>query len=186
MIEKKEKIRLGKQTEEGYEYASSLRFDKDLLAQVEEFQKEESVRERLRGEVKTLRDFIGGFTKREKNNNIFYYRAVGRKLRFLEKSAFKGVELWSAFRLIYEWLPDILPHISKPRVARNHIATMYYLDKVDERDLGKADWRQWYSIAMFPELFTSRKHYKKILAAINQSKIKGSLREAIPIILKKS
>lgn len=181
----KKKLRLGRKTKDGYQYAAAVNLGQDLTAQIEEFAKEKGIKELLKKEVDKLSRIVKSFKNEEKENNIFYYYMVGKNLKFLEKPAFKEVERWSAFRLLYEWLRSLLPHISETELASKHIAMMYHLGKVDRGDLLRVTWWQWYEIVKFPELFTNRKKYKKILKLVKRKDIKGSVRSIIKGTLKK-
>lgn len=180
----KKKLRLGKKTKDGYQYAAAVNLGQDLTAQIEEFAKEKEVKELLKKEVDKLSRIVKSFKNEEKENNISYYHTIGKNLKFLEKPAFKEVERWSAFRLLYEWLPSLLPHISDTELGSKHIGMMYYLGRADSKDLPRATWWQWYELVKFPILFANKKKYKKILIMIQRKGIKGSVRSIIKDALK--
>ena len=174
----KKKIRLGKQTKDGYQYHATGNLGPGLTTQIEGFVKEKEVKDLLKKKVDKLNKITQSFKDQEKKNNIIYYHKIGKNLGFLEKTAFKRVAPGSVFRLVYEWLPGLLPHISSPKNAHRHVEIMYYLGRADMKDLRRATWWQWYDIAKFPKLFTDKKHYKKILEMLRDKK--GSVRTLVP------
>lgn len=187
-MKRRGKIRLGKYTEEGFKYFSGLRFNKslDLEEQMGLFLKERKIKRELKKEILNLHKETQKFKSDKKGNNLSYYYALGKKLQFLDKPSFNEVEKWSAFRVIYESLREILPHISNSELGSKHIAMMFYIGKVDRKDLAKATWIQWYEIAKFPKLFKGNKFFKKILPLISHKKISGpQLRLIINNLIKK-
>lgn len=170
---RKKKIRLGKQIEGSYKYSTSLNLGKDLFSQVEDFLKEERIREALSEKVKTLQVIIDNFKGKGKKGNLSYYYTLGKKLQFIEEPPFSKVEQYSLFRVIYELCPEILSHILNPKVAAKHIAAMFYLGKIELRDLDRATWSQWYELTKFKDLFENKNSYRGMLLAIRGKRISG-------------
>lgn len=182
---RKKKIRLGKKTNQGYKYASGIiNLDEKLEDQIEKFLEEEEIIESLERKIDNLQKIINSFE--DKKTNIDYYYLLGKKLQFIDRQPFSEVKPWSLFRLIYELLPKALPHISISEMGSKHIAMMFYLGKIDERDIPKATWDQWREIVKFKDLFTDRRLYKKVLLLIKGQKVSGpQLRKAISKKIKK-
>jgi len=164
------KFRLGKITNEGYLYSTTVNLGQNLGVQIEDYIKEREIRDSIKDEISKISKIVETHKNKEKKNNLAYYYKIGKNLKFLDKQLFKNVELWSVFRLIYTLLPSIFPYISDTELATKHIAITYYLGKVDENDLPKATWWQWYELVKFPKLFTAKKQYKKVLRLIKKKR----------------
>lgn len=169
----KKKLSLGKKTKDGYQYAATVSLDQDLTTQIEEFVKEKGIKDSLKRETDKLSKIAKGFKNREKRNNLSYYYMIGKNLKFLEKPVFKKAKMWSVFRLIYELSPGLVPHVSDSNLGSKHIAMMFYLGKVNKKELSKATWHQWREIVKFKELFTTKRLYKKILDLIKGKRTSG-------------
>lgn len=170
MVSKK-KIRLGKQAGRGYKYSTSLDLGKNLLEQAESLIEEETIREALK---KRIEGICKSASKvKRKKGSLSYYFKIGKALQFAERNPFDGAEPHSLFRVIHELCPEILPHISNPKVATKHVAAMFYLGKIGKADLHKASWSQWYEITKFKKLFGKDKGYRKILGLLEEMKLSG-------------
>lgn len=175
----KKKIRLGKKTEEGYKYSSNIDFSRgeDLSTQIEKFEKEKEVKEKLEEKVSEFESITEKF--KLKKENINYYYEIGKKLQFLEKTPFKEVEKYSAFRIIHEMIPGILPHVEDKKVTEKHIAHMFYLGKLDKDILERASWTQWYEILKFKDINKNKSLLNKVLLACERGLSDKLLRDRI-------
>jgi hypothetical protein len=177
--DKKKKIRLGKKTEEGYKYSANIDFSRgeDVFTQIERFEREIEVKEKLEEKVSELESITKNYSL--KKENIDYYCEMGKRLQFLDRTPFKEVEKYSVFRLIYEMIPGILPHIEDHKVAEKHIASMFFMGKVDRSLLKRASWAQWYEILKFKEIYKNRRLLEKILIECEKGLSDRSLRNRI-------
>lgn len=160
-IKKTTKLKLGKKTDEGYEYSAKIDFKEDFTSQVFKLMQEKKANDELNLEIKKLKGNIKKFPNKEKN--IHYYYEMGKNLLFLDKELFKKIAPTSVLRRIFEELPDILPSIKNVDMATRHLYFMYWIAHVKKNDLSKASWDQWFEITKFKDIYKKPDLLKKIL-----------------------
>lgn len=165
-IKKKSKLKLGKKTNEGYEYSANVDFKnvdfkEDLSKQISALIQEKKASDALETEIKKLKEIVKKFTDKEKN--VQYYYKLGKKLLFLEDELFKDIAIGSVLRRIFEELPDILPNVKDKDMASRHLNFMYWLGHIEKKDLLNASWDQWFEITKFKELYKNKRLLRKIL-----------------------
>jgi len=96
----KKKIRLGKQTEDGYKYAAKGNLGPDLTTQVEEFVKEKEVKDLLKKEAEKLSKIVKGFRRREKKNNLSYYHAMMYYLGKVDREDLSRATWWQWYEIV--------------------------------------------------------------------------------------
>lgn len=180
---KDKKIKLGKKTDEGYEYVAKVDFSQDISTQISKVIKEKELNETIKRKVKELKEFTIKFTRKEKN--IQYYYEIGKKLLFLDNNPFKGVARYSVFRRITEELREILPEIKNEKVAIKHLDFMYGIGHLNENLLSKGNWDQWFEIMKFKNIFKNRNLLDQILDECKSGIAGPSLRSKIKDFLKK-
>ena len=79
---KDKKIKLGKKTDEGYEYVAKVDFSQDISTQISKVIKEKEINGILKNKIQEFKITIVKFSKKEKN--LQYYYKTGLKLLFLD------------------------------------------------------------------------------------------------------
>lgn len=154
---KRQKIRLGKKTETGYEFKSNVDFKGDFSEQVGRLMSEKKANDELESQLSRLKSDINRFPWRNKKANLSYYYAIGRKLLFLENDNFKDVSPYSIYRRIYEEIPKILPHLKDKKVVQKHLETAYRLAHIRWDIISGASWNQWFEILKFEDIYKNKK-----------------------------
>ncbi len=176
------KMKLGKKTSEGYEYATKVDFSQDISTQISKVILEKELNETIKKKVKELKELARKFTRKDKN--IQYYYKIGKILLFLDTNLLKGVARYSVFRRIIEELPEILPEIKNEKVATKHIDFMYGIGHLNKNLLAKGNWYQWYEIMKFKNMYVKRKLIDQILDECKSGITGPSLRYKIKDLLK--
>jgi len=181
-IKKKTKLKLGKKTDEGYEYSAKVDFKEDFSKQIAGLIQEKKASDELEIEIKRLKEIVKKFTDEEKDKTLNYYYTVGNNLLFLDKKIFKDISIFSILRRITEELPEILPYIEKERKP-DHLMAMYRLGQIDKKVLRRASWGQWYEITKFKDIYKKPKILEQILEECKSGITGPSLRAKIKNLL---
>ncbi len=157
------KVKLGKKTEEAYEYSAKIDFKEDFSTQVANLIKEKKANDFFELKIKKIKEEIKIFSKREKYKSLSYYYLIGKKLLFLKDNPFKDIVVGSVFRRIFEEVPEILPNIIDRNMAIRHLHLMYGIAHVKKKDLRRASWDQWFEITKFRGTYTKPRILNQIL-----------------------
>lgn len=158
---KDKKIKLGKKTDEGYEYVAKVDFSQDISTQISKVIKEKEINGILKNKIQELKKTIEKFSNKEKN--LQYYYKTGIKLLFLDDKPFKEVAIGSVFRRIFEEIPEMIPNIQKKDMAGRHLNFMYWIAHIDQNTLARASWDQWFEITKFRDIYKKPKLLNLIL-----------------------
>jgi hypothetical protein len=113
--------------------------------------------------------------------DIWYYYEAGQVLQFVDSKDFIDRSRYLVWqRMAYDLRPDLFGGMKKnAQESKRYPETMYHLGKQLEKNIGRANFEQWYEIVKFKDIYRDKHLLERILQLCEQGLSSIQLRQRI-------
>jgi hypothetical protein len=148
------------------------------LESIDELLREEETDKAIHDALTEIETIAKGYAGKEKD--VWYYYKAGKILQFVDDEGLTDIKGLIWHRMAHDLCPDLFGGKKKnAQESKRYPETMYHLGKQLERNVGRANFEQWYEIVKFKDIYTDKDLLEQILGVCEQGLSSVQLRQQI-------